>query len=211
MFLVAREAPVTAFLAASFSSLAPPSLAEPAASQPVSASSYRFPKDVGVIAIVVAPLEFRHVEREIFPAHVVERADDPAFQQRPEPINGASVDLAPHIFVLGVVDALMPVVFDHPVVDVGLIGRDQIDLGGNCFPNEFHRGQSINAVDDAGDNPAATLNRAHDRSLSNAAGSVVPIPDMPILVLAADKSLVNFDDPDQLAEIPAKLHFTDLG
>jgi hypothetical protein len=58
-------------------SLAPSALAGPAASQPVSASCYRRTEDVGVLPVVVAPLELGDVERQILAADVVERANDP--------------------------------------------------------------------------------------------------------------------------------------
>ena len=80
------------------SSLAPSALAGPAASQPVSASSYGRPEDVGVAAVVIPPLKFSDVERQVFGADVVEGAHDAAFQERPEAVDGLGVDVAPDIF-----------------------------------------------------------------------------------------------------------------
>ena len=57
-----------------------------------SAQFYRGFKDFGVLPAVVAPFEFRDVERQILGANMTEAAHDAALQQRPEAINGLSVD-----------------------------------------------------------------------------------------------------------------------
>jgi hypothetical protein len=41
-------------------------------------------KDIRVISIVVAELKFRDVQVQVFLANLVERADAPAFDERPE-------------------------------------------------------------------------------------------------------------------------------
>jgi len=48
-----------------------------------SAPSYCYPKDVRVLAFVVTELKFRDVQRHVFFAHLMERADDAAFEDRP--------------------------------------------------------------------------------------------------------------------------------
>lgn len=56
-----------------------------------SAPCYGFAEDVGVVAIVVAELELRDVQRHVFRAHLVERADDAALEDRPEAFNRVGV------------------------------------------------------------------------------------------------------------------------
>src|SRR6266851_9618581 len=58
--------------------------AEAPASSDASASCYRFPKDVGVLAIVVAELKLRKVQGQILLAHMMECSHDAALQERPE-------------------------------------------------------------------------------------------------------------------------------
>src|SRR5208282_2705161 len=87
--------------------LAAPALAGPAASLPVSASSYGFPEDIGVVAVVVPELELGHVKRQVLGRHLVERAHNPAFQQRPEAVDRASMDGTGNVFAPAVADELV--------------------------------------------------------------------------------------------------------
>ncbi len=102
---------------------------EASASQRASAPCYGSTEDVGGGAVVVAPLEFRDVERQILAADVVECADDAALQQRPETVNCAGVHLAAHVFALAVVNRFVDTALAHAIIDVRFIGRDQINLG----------------------------------------------------------------------------------
>ena len=61
-------------------------------------------EDVRVQAIVIAELEFGDIERQIFSADLVETADHPALNQRPEPFDGLRVDSADNIFPARVID-----------------------------------------------------------------------------------------------------------
>jgi hypothetical protein len=54
-----------------------------------SAPRYGGSEDVGIIPIVVSELEFRDVQRQIFPADLVERAHDAALQERPEAVGNS--------------------------------------------------------------------------------------------------------------------------
>jgi hypothetical protein len=83
-----------------FSSLAPEDLVGSAASQPVSASSYRLTENVFVVSVVVPPFEFGHVKRQVFGADVVERANDAAFQEKPEPVDRLGVNVLPGTYSL---------------------------------------------------------------------------------------------------------------
>jgi hypothetical protein len=61
------------------------------------ASLDRRPEYVGVSPIVVAELEFRDIEREIFLAHLVECPDHTALNQRPKAFDGVRVNRADNI------------------------------------------------------------------------------------------------------------------
>ncbi len=60
-------------------------------------------KDVWIFSVIVAELKFRHVERQILAADLVERAHDPALQDREIAFNCVRVSLAAHIFADSVI------------------------------------------------------------------------------------------------------------
>ena len=53
-----------------------------------------------LLPVVVAELELRHIERQIFTAHFMERADHATLQDGPEAFNGVGVHRADHIVAL---------------------------------------------------------------------------------------------------------------
>jgi hypothetical protein len=59
-------------------------MAEAVASVCASAASYGGPEDVGVMAIIVAELEFGDIKRQIFFADLMKGADHAALDQRPK-------------------------------------------------------------------------------------------------------------------------------
>ena len=95
-----------------------------------------FSEDIGVVAIVVAELELVKVERQIFLAYVVVRADNAALEQGPERINVLSVDLATHVLTLYVADGLMRIGGRQQPISTVFIGRDKRDLFRNSFATE---------------------------------------------------------------------------
>ena len=59
-----------------------------------SAPTNRCSKNICVHAVVIAELELRDVQREIFAADLMERAHDAAFEDAPEVFNRLRVDRA---------------------------------------------------------------------------------------------------------------------
>jgi len=86
-------------------------LAETDASDHASAACYSLLENVGVHAIVVAELKFRDVQRHVFGAHFVERADNAALEDRPETLDCVSVDRADDVLTAFVVHGLMRACF----------------------------------------------------------------------------------------------------
>ena len=76
------------------------SLAETVTSDHASAACYRRSKHVGVVAVVVAELKFRDVQRHIFGAHLVERADHAALEDAPKAFNRVGVNRADNVLLL---------------------------------------------------------------------------------------------------------------
>ena len=73
------------------------SLAETATSNHASAACYRASEHVGIEAVVISELKLGNIERHIFCAHFVERADQAAFEERPETVMAGLVP-AIHVF-----------------------------------------------------------------------------------------------------------------
>ena len=78
------------------------SLAETDASDLVSAACYRRPEHIGVAAVVVPELKFGDVERQIFCAHLVERADHAALEDAPKAFNRVRVNCADNVLLVTV-------------------------------------------------------------------------------------------------------------
>src|SRR3954453_10962333 len=162
-----------------------------------SAACYRGPEYVGVIAVVVAELKFRDVQRQILAAHLVEIADDAALKQRPEAFNRLRVNRAVNVLLVAMIDGRVRVAaFFQANVDAVFIGREQANLVGNDFANEGFRIAARHLVENAGDHIAFAADRAnHGRLIraigASAEGALVP---MLVLVLAADEGLINLDN-----------------
>jgi hypothetical protein len=85
------------------------SLAETVASVRVSAACYRRSENVDVLAVVVAELKFRDVQRQILLADLVIGTDNAALEDAPEALNRVRVNRADDVFALRVFDDLMRV------------------------------------------------------------------------------------------------------
>src|SRR5712691_6361469 len=75
--------------------------------QELLASSNCRSEDIRVLAIVVAELEFCDIERHIFGAHLVERSDNAALEDRPEAFNRVRMHGTDHIATARMVHALV--------------------------------------------------------------------------------------------------------
>src|SRR5262249_9021162 len=98
-----------------------------------SAPSYGLSENVGVVAVIVAKLKFRDVQRHIFGAHLVERADDAALKERPKTFNRVRVNSANHVFLFGVIDDGVRERAAKLVVTTPRVGREQADLVGHSL------------------------------------------------------------------------------
>ena len=61
--------------------------------------AYRRSENFRVLAVVVPELKFRNVQRHIFCADFVERADNAAFENRPEAFNRVGVNCADDVLL----------------------------------------------------------------------------------------------------------------
>ncbi len=70
----------------------------------LSTSANRRSENVSILTVVVAELKLRDIQRHIFAADLVEAADDPAFDDRPETLDRLSMDCADNVLLFCVVD-----------------------------------------------------------------------------------------------------------
>jgi len=73
-------------------------------------------ENVCVLPVIIAELELDNIERHIFPAHFVERADDAALENRPEAFNGLSMNRADDVLASRVVNGRVSVISVERIV-----------------------------------------------------------------------------------------------
>jgi hypothetical protein len=163
-----------------------------------SAPRYRGAEDVRIATIIIAPFKFGDIQRQIFTADFVKAAHDTSFQQRPKAINRLSVDRAVNILTGSMPNST---VFFQLAVSGIFVGRDQAHFLRNGFADEAVQRFSIGMRDDTGHDIAIALYRADNGILAFSAGPWRALIPMPVPVLAANISFVNFDNANQFTEI----------
>ena len=98
-------------------------------------------EDVGVVAVVVAPLQFFEIAVHVLGADLVERSDDRALEEAPDAFNAVGVDVAQDPFLFGVPDGLMAgVVVSDPEVGLEFVGVDCLGLVSDGAGDEVMQG-----------------------------------------------------------------------
>ena len=169
------------------------------------ASLDRRSEDVGVPPVVIAELELGDIERHVFAAHFVERADNAALENRPEAFDGLGMDCANDILTTRMVNSRVRIVLVERIVARILIGTKQADFMGDGFAYERSESGGIHVRDHARDNIPLAADRADDWSFAgtNAARSATAaafIP-MPVFGQAANESFVNFDNSAEFIDV----------
>jgi hypothetical protein len=174
---------------------------EAVASSCASASCYRGPENIGIVAVVIFELTFRNVERHILGADFVERADNRPLEDRPKAFNRLRMHRADNVLVCAVHDGLVWVIAKIGIALV-FIGRQQADFRRNCFADKFFQIRFRNELQDARHYVALALDCTNNRRLE---GMVVSMPittlaAVPVFAFAADVGFINLDDAHQLAK-----------
>src|SRR5216683_7607321 len=104
--------------------------AEASASSGASASCYSTPEDIRIVPIVKSERELRKVQRQVFLAHIVVSAENPALQERPERLHVVGMHDAAHILTLAMIHRVMRKLLPaREILITGvLIGCDQFNL-----------------------------------------------------------------------------------
>jgi hypothetical protein len=169
-------------------------LAETVTSDRASAACYRSLEDFGVVWIVVAELEFRDVERQIFGADLVERADDATLEDRPKAFNRIRVHSANNVLAALMVHALVLRIIGHSLEHKGFVGREQANLVGYHFAHERLRVLFGHPVQNAGDDITLALDSPNDRGFTGAlaATATAPLAPVAIVVLTRDNKPADY-------------------
>jgi hypothetical protein len=97
---------------------------KPQYSAPVLASFDRRSENVRVLPVIITELEFGNIERHVFPAHFVECTDHAALENRPETLDGLSVDRSDDVLAPGMVNSGMGEVFAKAFVAGPLVSAE---------------------------------------------------------------------------------------
>jgi hypothetical protein len=163
----------------------------------VSASANRCAEDVRISAIVIPELKLGDVQRYIFDAYFMERADHAALEDGPEALDGVDVNRADDVLALIVIDRGMWILVIEIAVAAPSVRCEQADLVRHDLIDEGERGLSGYSFQNASDDITLALYSANDWRLASDRIVLALIP-MAILVLAADPRFINLDDAAQL-------------
>jgi hypothetical protein len=177
-----------------------PCPAEASASGMTSASCYHVKENVRILAIVKAILKLREVQRQIFLAHIVVRAEHSALEQRPERFDAVRMDLAAHVLAIAVLDDFMR----HRPFQVAIasvfISRDQLNLVADGIAHKTGQRLRIRVLDHLADHVTLAGDRANDGNLTSRAASALLLVPVAIVLFPAHVRLINLDRAEQLGQ-----------
>jgi hypothetical protein len=160
------------------------------------ASAYCRSENVVIHPVVIAELKLSDVQWEIFRADFVERSDDTALHNRPEPFNRVGVDRADNVLAFAVVYDLVRVAKAQSMIRIKVIGAEKADAARNSFPDESLDGFLFQISDDASDDVSFALHSADDCDFpfGSATSSALPFIQMAVPIGASDIGFVDLDD-----------------
>lgn len=160
-------------------------------------------ENIRVQTVVIAELEFRDVQREIFAAHFVIAAHHAALNQRPETLNRVRVQRADNVLLSTMVNRSVLIFFAQVSISIMLICSEQRCISRNNFAHKSLHRRGVDLIEHAGDDITLTLDSADYGELKwivDSANAAFALADMTILVLATDESFIDFNKSNKLAE-----------
>jgi hypothetical protein len=201
-------------------------LPENASAAASSASCYHRLEYIRILPVIVPELKLRQIQRQIFLAHLVIRANDAAFEQAPKRIQIRGMNIAAHIFALSMGDRLMGIVLFQVNITVPFVGRDQRNPIGNGLSDETINGCRIGSFNDFRDDVPLARDSANNATFATRASpDMLPLVAVLIFLFPADvgfiylyfshelsESTVTHRSTDSVAHIPSRsiLTATDL-
>jgi hypothetical protein len=125
-------------------------------------------ENVRILPVVISELELGNIERHIFAAHFVERADHAALENRPEAFDGLCVNCSNDILASRMVNSRVWVIPVERIVAWILIGAKQADFMRDSFAHECDESVGIDIRDNASDHIALAADSADDWSFTGA-------------------------------------------
>ena len=178
--------------------------AETFAGYHVSASSYRPPENIVVVAIVVSERKLVQVKRKVLLADVVVGANNAAFNQGPERVQCLRVDFTANVLADLMLDSLMRIFPVQLAVSNVIIGCEEFHLRANRFGDELLKRVSAEIFDNAADHISFATDRPNHASFSrsnSARTSGCPLVPMFILFSSANKGFVYLNDSHQSLKV----------
>src|SRR6202035_989872 len=162
---------------------------------------------VFILPVVVPERKLVQVQRQVALRNMVKVAHDAALDQRPEAVDGASVDLAADVLARRVVHEVMGPLLADPPIGRKLIGRDQRHPIGDRLVHESAERLSVGRLDHLADHVSLAGDGADDRDLASRSAPTLPAlhpaahaPAVPVLRLPADVGFIDLDDARELLE-----------
>jgi hypothetical protein len=170
----------------------------------MSASLNRRSENIPIFAIIIAELELGDIERHIFPAHFVERADNAALENRPEALDGLRVDCADDVLASGVINGGVRIVSETAIAGP-LICAKQADFVRDGFSHKGVKSGRLDVCNHARNHIALACDSTDNWSFTGAdtpgsAAAPAFIP-MPVLGQAANESFIDFDNAAKLPNV----------
>jgi hypothetical protein len=140
---------------------------------------------------------------QIFLADLMERPDSSSLQDRPEAFDCVRMDCANDILTDSVIDRLIVEPMLQSQIAGISISAEKTNMIRYGFPHERLKGGPICILNHASNDVSLALDRAYYRSLASiatTARAAFLIP-MPVLVVAANVSLVNLNDPAKFLNV----------
>ena len=175
-------------------------LSEAPASPRASASCYRSLENIFVVAVVVDEGSFGNIERQIFAADVVIRADNRTLQCAPEAFNRVRMDRTDNVLARRVRHEFMREGVAKEAVAAVFVGREQRNFRADGFANEAVVGLGIRRRDHAGHDVPFAAHGTDNWRLAGTRSAALTVALVPMLVLrlAANVGLVNLDHAHEL-------------
>jgi hypothetical protein len=160
----------------------------------------RCSKNVTVEPIIISELKLRDIQRHVFGAYLMERADDAALEDAPKPFNRLGVDGADNVLMLGMINGCVRISFVETLVANPLIGAKQTYFFRDGLIDESDQGCGADVIDNARDHVTLAAHSASDNRFAGCGrtGLEVALNPMPVLGFAADEGFVNFHNAAKL-------------
>jgi hypothetical protein len=153
-----------------------------------SARAHRFAEDVRIAAIVIAELKFGDVQREIFGADLMERADHAALYEAPKAFNRLSMDRTDDVLTRCMINRFVREFAIKMFVANPLIRAEQANICRNAFAHKGLKCLGANVCDNAGDHVSFALHRASNNGFARSASGSATTAFVPMTVLPQCRS-----------------------